>query len=91
MTSPAREPYIGGGTAPRTIVYQGAIIRDHHILLIKHTEHATSRGYWLIPGGGIEPDPSTYPLLQRIRGALGYATAKGDSIARTVFNNNSAR
>ncbi|MFL5807311.1 MAG: NUDIX hydrolase [Roseiflexaceae bacterium] len=34
--------------------YQGAIIRDHHILLIKQTEHTSGRSYWLIPGGGIE-------------------------------------
>jgi ADP-ribose pyrophosphatase YjhB (NUDIX family) len=34
--------------------YQGAIVRDDHILLIKHTHHDTARSYWLIPGGGIE-------------------------------------
>src|SRR4051812_25705926 len=35
--------------------YQGAIIRDHHILLLKQVEHASGRSYWQIPGGGIEP------------------------------------
>ena len=34
--------------------YQGAIIRDHHLLLIKQTEHASGRSYWLLPGGGLE-------------------------------------
>ena len=33
---------------------QGAIMRDHHILLITHQEHSTGRKYWLVPGGGIE-------------------------------------
>lgn len=34
--------------------YQGAIIHNHHILLIRHKEHASSHDYWLVPGGGIE-------------------------------------
>jgi ADP-ribose pyrophosphatase YjhB (NUDIX family) len=45
--------------------YQGAIIRDHHILLIKQTEHASGRSYWLLPGGGIEPDESEEMCVQR--------------------------
>ncbi len=45
--------------------YQGAIIRDHHILLIKHTEHASGRSYWVIPGGGIEPDETEERCVQR--------------------------
>ncbi len=49
----------------RTIRYQGAIIRDHHILLIKQTEHAAGRSYWLLPGGGIEPDESEERCVQR--------------------------
>ncbi|MBA3948132.1 MAG: NUDIX hydrolase [Herpetosiphonaceae bacterium] len=48
----------------RIIRYQGAIIRDHHILLIKHTEHA-GRSYWVIPGGGIEPDETEEECVQR--------------------------
>lgn len=31
--------------------YQGAIIQDDQMLLIQHTEHATGRSYWVIPGG----------------------------------------
>ena len=36
--------------------YQGAIIRDHHILLIRYRQHSTGRSYWIIPGGGLEGD-----------------------------------
>jgi 8-oxo-dGTP diphosphatase len=39
----------------RTYRYQGAILRDHHILLIRHQEHDSGRDYWLVPGGGILP------------------------------------
>jgi 8-oxo-dGTP pyrophosphatase MutT (NUDIX family) len=45
--------------------YQGAIIRDDHILLIKQMEHASGRSYWLIPGGGIEPDETEERCVQR--------------------------
>jgi 8-oxo-dGTP pyrophosphatase MutT (NUDIX family) len=38
----------------RVIRYQGAIIRDQHLLLIRHREHDTGRSYWLFPAGGIE-------------------------------------
>jgi 8-oxo-dGTP diphosphatase len=34
--------------------YQGAIIRDHYLLLLRHCEHMTDHSYWLFPGGGIE-------------------------------------
>lgn len=40
---------------PRTR-YQGAIIRDHQVLLLKQIEHASGRSYWQIPGGRIDPD-----------------------------------
>lgn len=49
----------------RTIRYQGAIIRDHHILLIQQTEHASGRSYWLMPGGGIEPGETEEACVQR--------------------------
>jgi 8-oxo-dGTP pyrophosphatase MutT (NUDIX family) len=45
--------------------YQGAIIRDHHILLLKQVEHASGRSYWQIPGGGIEPDETEEQCVQR--------------------------
>ena len=39
---------------PRTIRCQGAIVRDHHLLLIQQREHASGRTYWVLPGGGQE-------------------------------------
>lgn len=32
--------------------YQGAIVRDHHVLLVKHTWFEGGAEYWLLPGGG---------------------------------------
>src|SRR5678815_1282288 len=49
----------------RSIRYQGAIIRDHHILLLKQVEHASGRTYWQIPGGGIELDETEEQCVQR--------------------------
>lgn len=43
---------------PRHTRYQALILEDHHVLLIRHVEHATGRGYWVIPGGGQEPEES---------------------------------
>jgi 8-oxo-dGTP diphosphatase len=45
--------------------YQGAIIRDQHILLISHTVHATGNFYWAMPGGGIEPGESEEDCVRR--------------------------
>jgi len=45
--------------------YQGAIIRDHHILLLKQIEHASGRSSWQIPDGGIEPDETEEQCVQR--------------------------
>ena len=44
--------------------YQGAIIRDHHILLLKQVEYASGRSYWQIPGGGIDPDETEEQCVQ---------------------------
>jgi 8-oxo-dGTP pyrophosphatase MutT (NUDIX family) len=49
---------------PRTR-YQGAIIRDHYILLLKQVEHASGRSYWQIPGGRIETDETEEQCVQR--------------------------
>ena len=35
----------------RRVRYQGAILQDGHVLLIRHQEHASGRDYWLLPGG----------------------------------------
>lgn len=45
--------------------YQGAIIRDDHILLIKHREHASGRDYWVIPGGGREVGETEEECVKR--------------------------
>jgi 8-oxo-dGTP diphosphatase len=50
---------------PRIIRYQGAIIRDDHILLIQHQEHASGHSYWLIPGGGIEAGETEEACVRR--------------------------
>lgn len=50
---------------PRYARYQGAIVRDDQILLIQHTNHDSGRSYWLIPGGGIEPDESEEACVAR--------------------------
>jgi 8-oxo-dGTP pyrophosphatase MutT (NUDIX family) len=45
--------------------YQGAIILDDHILLVKHREHDTGRTYWLLPGGGPEAGETEEACVQR--------------------------
>ena len=45
--------------------YQGAIIREHQILLLKQIEHASGRSYWQIPGGRVEPDETEEQCVQR--------------------------
>jgi 8-oxo-dGTP pyrophosphatase MutT (NUDIX family) len=45
--------------------YQGAIINNDHILLIRHRQHATGRTYWVIPGGGIGEDESEEACIVR--------------------------
>lgn len=39
---------------PRHTRYQGFIIQDNKILLIKHSQRSTNRSYWVIPGGGLD-------------------------------------
>ena len=34
--------------------YQGAIIQNHSLLLLRHRHHATGRTYWVFPGGGLD-------------------------------------
>jgi len=45
--------------------YQGAIVRDHKVLLIKHQENDTGRSYWILPGGGIEPGETEEDCIRR--------------------------
>jgi ADP-ribose pyrophosphatase YjhB (NUDIX family) len=50
---------------PRAVRYQGAIVRDHHLLLIKHRHHADGRDYWIVPGGGIEDGETEAQCVRR--------------------------
>ena len=45
--------------------YQGAIIQNHQLLLLKQIEHVSGRSYWQIPGGRIEPDETEEQCVQR--------------------------
>lgn len=45
--------------------YQGAIIQDDKILLIRHTEHGSGRSYWVIPGGGREDGETEVACVAR--------------------------
>jgi len=37
---------------PRHTRYQGFIVQEHQVLLIKHSSVDTDLSYWVIPGGG---------------------------------------
>jgi len=52
-------------TISRIIRYQGAIIRNDHILLIKHSEYASGQDYWVIPGGGREDGETEEECVKR--------------------------
>lgn len=45
--------------------YQGAIINEDQILLIKHTEHESGRSFWVIPGGGREAGETELACVAR--------------------------
>ena len=47
------------------IRYQGAILRDGQILLIKHREHSNGRSYWVIPGGRREGNETEEDCVKR--------------------------
>lgn len=49
----------------RIIRYQGAIVRDDHILLIRYLRHDNDQTYWLFPGGGIEAGETEEECVQR--------------------------
>lgn len=51
--------------AKRDIRYQGAIVQDDHLLLIRHREHRTGKNYWLFPGGGREEGESAEECVCR--------------------------
>jgi 8-oxo-dGTP diphosphatase len=45
--------------------YQGAIIHDDQILLIKHSRHKDGFEYWVFPGGGREEGETEEECVQR--------------------------
>jgi ADP-ribose pyrophosphatase YjhB (NUDIX family) len=49
----------------RTTRYQGAIVQNDRILLIKHRKHDDGREYWVIPGGGREANESEEECVRR--------------------------
>ncbi|MAF11477.1 hypothetical protein CMK11_13590 [Candidatus Poribacteria bacterium] len=40
-------------------------MRDAHILLIQHLEHATGHAYWVLPGGGMEDGETETECVRR--------------------------
>ena len=49
----------------RDVRYQGAIVRDDHLLLIRHRMDADGRTFWIFPGGGLEPGESPEDCVRR--------------------------
>lgn len=49
----------------RTIRYQGAIIQDDCVLLIRYRDPQSERTFWMVPGGGREPHESEEECVQR--------------------------
>lgn len=49
----------------REIRYQGAVVKDDHLLLIRYREPETDHTFWLFPGGGIEPGESAEECVRR--------------------------
>jgi ADP-ribose pyrophosphatase YjhB (NUDIX family) len=47
----------------RVTRYQGAVVRDDHLLLIRY--HMPGRDFWLIPGGGREDGESEVACVRR--------------------------
>lgn len=45
--------------------YQAAIVRDDHVLLMRHHGLVSGRDYWILPGGGWEGEESEEACVQR--------------------------
>jgi ADP-ribose pyrophosphatase YjhB (NUDIX family) len=45
--------------------FQGAVIRNDHILLVKHHEYTSGHSYWVIPGGGREEGETKQECVKR--------------------------
>ena len=63
----AVEPSSGQSRPNRETRYQGAIVRDHHIMLLFGREDWGDgpREFWLLPGGGIEPGETAEEAVRR--------------------------
>jgi 8-oxo-dGTP pyrophosphatase MutT (NUDIX family) len=49
----------------RSVRYQGAIVKDDHILLIRWREQEPDRSFWILPGGGREVGESDLDCVVR--------------------------
>ena len=49
----------------RDVRYQGAIVRDDQLILIRHRMDADGRTFWIFPGGGIEARESPEECVRR--------------------------
>lgn len=49
----------------REVRYQGAIVEGDCVLLIRFRDPASKNTFWLIPGGGLEPDETEEECVQR--------------------------
>ncbi|HTK99714.1 MAG TPA: NUDIX domain-containing protein [Pseudomonadales bacterium] len=45
--------------------YQGAIVRDHQLLLLQQAQLSTGQSYWVLPGGRPEPGETEAQCVQR--------------------------
>ena len=45
--------------------YQGAIVKDDRILLLRTHRHSTGERYWLLPGGGRKTGESSRACIRR--------------------------
>jgi ADP-ribose pyrophosphatase YjhB (NUDIX family) len=68
----------------RIIRYQGAIVKEHHLLLIRHCEHETDHSYWLFPGGGIEDGETEEACVEREMLEETHLTVKVEHLLRDV-------
>ncbi|HEY1011603.1 MAG TPA: NUDIX domain-containing protein [Herpetosiphonaceae bacterium] len=66
----------------RDIRYQGAIVRDGHVLLLKHREREGAGEYWIIPGGGREEGESEEACVVR---EMGEETCLAVTVERLLF------
>ena len=52
-------------TLDREVRYQGAVLKDGCILILKHINHRTGHVYWWLPGGGQMPGETVEACVAR--------------------------